>query len=112
MFSWIEVPRITACRVLVAEGSQDSLQKAIEKLRGYQKENEGVHNTYQVIVILSLLALAYHKQGEHDQALAVLARVPRTGAPRRLDLAVYRRGITDDRPAETVKTTRHSHRPG
>lgn len=72
MLWWLEVPRITACRVLIAERSQESLQKAIAGLRGYQKENQAVHNTYQEIVILSLLALAYHQQGADEQALTTL----------------------------------------
>ncbi|MGD2048045.1 MAG: response regulator [Chloroflexota bacterium] len=72
MLWWIEIPRITACRVLIAEGSPDSLQEAIKKLQQYQKENQDVHNTYQVNVMLPLLALAYHKQGQDDKALAVL----------------------------------------
>jgi len=72
MLWWLEVPRITACRVLIAEGSQESLQKAIQGLRVYQKENQAVHNTYQEIVILSLLALAYDQQGADEQALVTL----------------------------------------
>ena len=72
MFSWLEVPRITACRVLIAQGEPESLQQAVERLQTYRKENEALHNSYQVIVILPLLALAYHKQGDDEQALEVL----------------------------------------
>jgi LuxR family maltose regulon positive regulatory protein len=72
MLWWIEVPRLTACRVLIAEGSQKSLRKAITQLISYKDENLEFHNTYQVIVILSLLAQAYHKQDNELQALAAL----------------------------------------
>ena len=72
MFSWLETPRITACRVLIAQGQPESLQQAVERLQTYREENQTSHNSYQVIVILPLLALAYHKQGNDKQALAVL----------------------------------------
>ena len=72
MLFWIEVPRITACRVLVAEGSAASLEKAIANLHNYQDENLALHHNYQVITILSLLAMAYHKLEQDEKALAVL----------------------------------------
>jgi LuxR family maltose regulon positive regulatory protein len=81
MLWWIELPRITACRVQIAEGSHDSLQKAIDQLEVYQKENQAVHNTYQEIVMLPLLALAYHKQEQDDKALANLEEALRLGYP-------------------------------
>ncbi len=72
MFSWFETARITACRVLVAEGSQKNLLKAVELLQIYQQENQVVHNKYQQIVILSLLTLAYFRQKEGDKAMSIL----------------------------------------
>ncbi len=81
MFSWLEVPRLTACRVLIAEGSGTSLQEAIDKLASYDQENETVHNTYQRITILPLLALATHKQGRTDDALAILGRAVALAEP-------------------------------
>ena len=74
MFSWLEVPRLTECRVLIAEGSEASLQQAVDKLEQYDQQNEAVHNTCQRITILPLLALATHKQGRTDDALAILGR--------------------------------------
>ena len=72
MLWWMEIPRITGCRVLVAEGSPENLQRAIEDLQKYQEENQALNNSFQVIVMLPLLALAYHKLGRNDQALEVL----------------------------------------
>jgi LuxR family maltose regulon positive regulatory protein len=80
MLWWLEVPRLTTCRVLIAEGSQENLQRAIEALQGYQQENQAVHNTYQQIVILTLLAMAYSKKGSNEKALATLGET--------LDLAI------------------------
>jgi LuxR family maltose regulon positive regulatory protein len=81
MLWWIEIPRLTACRVLIAEGSQRSLEQATEKLLQYKIENQAVHNTYQVIVILPLIALAYHKLSNDDEALKVLKEALELGRP-------------------------------
>jgi LuxR family maltose regulon positive regulatory protein len=70
----VEVPRLTECRVLVAQGSDASLHQAIDKLEHYDQENKAVHNIHQRITILSLLALATQKQGRSDKALAILGR--------------------------------------
>ena len=74
MFFWIEVPRITQCRMLVAQGSEASLQEAGEKLAAYGKITKPENNTRQLIDILLLQSLNYQKQSQRDQALAVLAR--------------------------------------
>jgi LuxR family maltose regulon positive regulatory protein len=81
MLWWIEVPRITECRVLIAEGSDASLQNAIDKLQQYEQENRSVHNTLQTIAILSLMALAYKKQGRNDEALTTLGQAIELGKP-------------------------------
>ena len=46
----------------------------MDKLEQYDQENEAVHNTSQRITILPLLALATHKLGQTDDALAILGR--------------------------------------
>jgi LuxR family maltose regulon positive regulatory protein len=73
MFYWIEVPRITQCRILIAQGSKASLQKAAEKLAEYVKTNKAQNNTRQLIELLLLQSLVYHKQSQRDKALATLA---------------------------------------
>jgi LuxR family maltose regulon positive regulatory protein len=74
MFFWLEIPRITQCRVLIAEGSVASLDEADVKLQGYIQENEAVHNTFQLIHLLLLLAILRQKQGRMDKALTTLQR--------------------------------------
>jgi LuxR family maltose regulon positive regulatory protein len=73
MFFWIEVPRITQCRVLIAQGTEASLQEAGEKLAAYWKADKAENNTRQSIDILLLQSLNYQKQSQSDQALAALA---------------------------------------
>jgi LuxR family transcriptional regulator, maltose regulon positive regulatory protein len=75
MFFWLEVPRITQCRILLAQGSEASLQEAGEKLAVYEKTNKVQNNTRQLIDILLLQSLVYQKQSKSDKALAALARV-------------------------------------
>ena len=74
MFYWIEVPRITQCRMLIAQGSEASLQEAGERLAEYGKTNKAQNNTRQLIDILLLQSLNYHKQSQSDKALAALER--------------------------------------
>jgi len=73
MFFWLEVPHITQCRILIAQGSEASLHEAGEKLAEYRITNEAQHNTRQLIDILLLQSLVYQKQSQSDKALATLA---------------------------------------
>ncbi len=74
MFFWLEVPHVTQCRILVAQGSAASLQEAGEKLAEYGKIAKGQNNTRQLIDILLLQSLVYQKQSQSDEALATLER--------------------------------------
>jgi len=69
MSVFVEIPRITFCRVLIAEGTNDTLNEAIIKLNGYYDDNDQVCNTYQKIGIKLLLAVAYHKLGKKTTAI-------------------------------------------
>jgi len=70
MVWWIEVPAVTYGRALLAEGSDLSLQDAELRLQKLLKLNQTNHNILHSISILSLLAIAYQKQGRIDEALA------------------------------------------
>ena len=74
MFFWLEVPRITQCRILLAQGSEASLQEAGEKLAVYGKTNKAENNPRQLIDILLLQSMNYQKQSQSDKALAALER--------------------------------------
>ena len=69
-----EIPAITDCRVLLAEGSSASLREAEKRLQEYLQESQVIHNTLQTIGMMPLLALAYQKQGRQDEALPILER--------------------------------------
>ena len=72
MALWMEVPVITHCRVLLAEGSDAGLREAENTLRECLGLSRAQHNTFQMIGIMVLQALALQKQGRTDEALVVL----------------------------------------
>ena len=81
MFYFVELSRITQCRILIAQGTEASLRQAVELLQAYRQQNEAQHNIRQLMDILPLQALAYHKQGKFDETLVVLARAVNLGQP-------------------------------
>jgi len=72
MTYWLEIPCVTWCRALIAEGSATSLKEAVERLHEYAEMNKAHHNTCQTIDILVLLSLALEKQGHTEEALLIL----------------------------------------
>lgn len=72
MVFWLEVPRITQCRVLIARESEAGLGEVTEKLREHMQFNQATHNPPQMIEILLLQTMACQKQGQTDEALTVL----------------------------------------
>jgi LuxR family maltose regulon positive regulatory protein len=72
MAIYLEIPAITQCRVLIAEGSDASLQEAENKLQECLELSQCQYNTFQMIPIKVLQALGLEKQGRTDEALAVL----------------------------------------
>jgi LuxR family maltose regulon positive regulatory protein len=83
-FIWLELPRLTQCRVLIAQETPTSLQFATEKLQAYRQIGVETHNTLKLVEILSLESLAHLKRGRQDEALAALKAAVRLAAPARL----------------------------
>jgi LuxR family maltose regulon positive regulatory protein len=81
MLFLMEIPSITQCRVLVAIGSNSSLKVALKKLQILWKQTKSIHNTYQMIEIAVLQALALQKQGQTDDALRTLQRAVALAKP-------------------------------
>ncbi len=81
MFFWVEVPSVTWCRALIAEGSAARLHEAEQLLREHIEATEGDHNTCHLIEVLSLLALVHEERGEAEEAGKVLERALRLAKP-------------------------------
>jgi LuxR family maltose regulon positive regulatory protein len=69
---WFEIPIITHCRVLIAKGSDADLQEAENTLQECLRLCRSQHNTFHMIGIMVLQALALQKQGRTEEALVVL----------------------------------------
>jgi len=74
MVWWLEIPAVTHCRALLAEGSDESLEKAETKLGELLQLNQDNHNICHMIQMMLLLAMVYQKQGRVDKALTILER--------------------------------------
>jgi LuxR family maltose regulon positive regulatory protein len=74
MLWWLDIPSITHCRALIAEGARDGLLEAETRLLGLVETNDAHHNRFQLISILTLLAMVFEKQARTDEALTVLER--------------------------------------
>jgi LuxR family maltose regulon positive regulatory protein len=74
MVWWLEIPTVTYCRALLAEGTETALRRAAETLDECLARNQANHNTCHTIGVLTLLALVFEKQGFEDKALKSLKR--------------------------------------
>ena len=72
MIWWIEIPSISYCRALIAEGSIDNLKEADAKLEVLHKQCLMHHNTFHLIEILVLRALSHSRLGQHDDAKSAI----------------------------------------
>ena len=68
----IEIPRLTLCRVLLAQDSPASTEEAVQKLQEYLAQAESMHNVPFMIRTLVLLSLAFHKKKDRKKAYKML----------------------------------------
>lgn len=74
LFIWLDVPRITQARVLIATGSGENLRRAQELLQSLRRQTETWHFDGQAIEILVLQSVTLEKLGHAGEALTALAR--------------------------------------
>ena len=74
MVFWLEVPAITNCKVLVADGSESSLKEAEKRLTSYLRLNQTHHNNFRGIELMALQSIVFGLQGRLDEALTLLAQ--------------------------------------
>ena len=89
MLFWLEIPRVTECRTLIARGTADRLREAENRLNDFLQEDEMPYNIRQSIELLLLKAVAHYKQVRMDlspsvnsaQGQALLEQAVRLAAP-------------------------------
>ena len=81
MLWWFEVPALTWCRALIADGTMERLVEAEERLRAHAAVNEAQHNTCQLIGILCALAVARAKLGKAEEADSTLQQAMTLAEP-------------------------------
>jgi len=69
---WLEIPVLTHCRALLAEGSDQSLEKAETMLGQLLQLNRDNHNVLNAVRSMCLLAVLYGRQARPKEALANL----------------------------------------
>ena len=72
MLYWVEIPAITQCRVLIAMATPDSLNKALELLKGYRKYSESISHKLRTIETTVLQAQTYFKLQNESEAIEAL----------------------------------------
>ena len=72
MLFWLEIPAVSFCRMLLIEGSRESLKKAEEKLQELKELNVNNHNIIQNIYITVLQALCLNKRHRTEEAVETL----------------------------------------
>jgi LuxR family maltose regulon positive regulatory protein len=78
---YIELPIVTKARILISQGTNASLQEAVQLLQALLTRAESTHNQYRQIATLVNLVLAYQAQGQIDDALEALERSLRLAEP-------------------------------
>jgi LuxR family maltose regulon positive regulatory protein len=67
-FIFLETAPITRCRLRVARGSGEGGAQAIAMIERLQKETEAIHNTYHLIDLMVLKAMALYRDDRLDDA--------------------------------------------
>ena len=81
LFSWLEVPSLTRVRVLLAIGTEESLQDAAAQLDLIRQLCDSCRYIGQAIEAAVLQSLLLEKQGRTDEALSSLQQVVAMAAP-------------------------------
>lgn len=81
LFFFLEVPRLTACRVIVARRDRRELGQCMAKLNELRAAVAAHHNTRQLIEIDTLRAVAYGRLGETRAARQALEQALELAAP-------------------------------
>ena len=81
MVFFLEVPAITNCRTLMADGANTSFIEAEKRLTSYLRLNRTHHDTFRIIELMALQSIAVYLQGRLDEALMLLGQAIKLAEP-------------------------------
>ncbi len=81
MGQYFEIPCVTRCRTMIAEGTTEGLAEAQQELQTLIEMSDAQHCTNQSIGLLSLQAAAFNRQNNTEGALAALERAVELARP-------------------------------
>lgn len=70
---FLEYPEITACRVLVAKGTPESLDQAATEIERLEEESRRFHHECQLVPLLVMKSVLVFKENRLQEALSILA---------------------------------------
>lgn len=76
---WLNIPSIVRCQALMSAETPGGLVKAEARLRKCAEVIEAQHNSYQLIRVLTLLALVYERQRKTEESLGILEQAVTMG---------------------------------
>ncbi|WP_300455639.1 LuxR C-terminal-related transcriptional regulator [Desulfobacula sp.] len=76
-FLFLEAPQITHCRLLVAQGSEE----AIQKIESFVKLTKDIHNTFHLIDLFVLQAVIFYRHNRLNDADKSLKKALDLAAP-------------------------------
>jgi LuxR family maltose regulon positive regulatory protein len=88
-----ETATLTQAMVHILAGSDAQRRAATNTLDDMQRQAEDSHATWHLIRILTLRAIALERDGEPEQALAVMERAVRLGYPGRVLASIVELGL-------------------
>ena len=72
LFYWLETPRLTQCRVLIAQETPECFADAQAKLKVHEQSATANHNQLKMVEILLLQTVVYQAQKFTDKAMKTL----------------------------------------
>jgi len=81
MVWWLEIPVVTYCRGMIAQGSPQRLEESETMLRELLQLSQDNHNTCHMIQVITLQALVFKKQDRIEEALRLLKEAIELAAP-------------------------------
>jgi LuxR family maltose regulon positive regulatory protein len=78
---WLLPPSLTQARILLAQGDEDHVRQAVERLDELERFAQSTHDVWRLYTIHSLQAMARYELGQRREALTLLRQTLATAQP-------------------------------